>query len=67
VITALIRIRRPKEVSCTFNVRLKEAEITNEQTKDNNTKSCSREKIIHFEVIFVKGLKYLDIGFQSFD
>jgi hypothetical protein len=67
LITKLINMSKLKDVSCTFKLRLREAEIMNEQTKDNNTKSCSREKIIHFEVIFVKGLKYLDIGFQSFE
>jgi hypothetical protein len=46
---------------------LKDAEITKEQINDIRTKTCSREKIIHFEVIFVKGLKYLDIGVQSFE
>ena len=62
VIIKLIKTNRPKEVSWTFKFLLKEAEITKEHTKDNKTKSCSREKIIHLEVILEKGLKYLDIG-----
>jgi len=67
VIATLIKIKSPKEVSCTFKLLLKDAEMTKEQINDMRTKTCSREKIIHFEVIFVKGLKYLDIGVQSFE
>jgi hypothetical protein len=67
VIATFINTNSPKEVSCTFKLLLKDAEITKEQINDIRTKTCSREKIIHFEVIFVKGLKYLDIGVQSFE
>jgi hypothetical protein len=67
VIIKFINTKSPKVLSCTFKVLLNEAEITKEHTKDNKTKICSREKIIHLEVILVKGLKYLDIGVQSFE